>query len=414
MNPKNMINACTDEEMGLKGSLFTGLLVPSNVRLPGIHGLRAMAALIVLFTHVGAIIQMMGYRPPNISLIELLYNIGVTGVHLFFVLSAFSLANSTTLTPDGIAEYGIKRFFRIAPLYYAMIIFQLIWRGPAGVESHGIPEIFLNFVFLFNLAPKLSTGIVYGGWTIGVEMIFYAVLPFVLLVCRKTRGMIILAAFGLLISWAAHVGISDSDPAAQLSPFTNYATFSFLTNIAPFCVGLLAFRLYKEFAFSVAAARIFTVLSIILFVAIIFSPISNQFGTSGRPALLVLFIIYGLLSLSQSISPSLLTSNVVMQHIGERSFSVYLVQLPVIWMIAPLYSRILNYMGGYTLYSYLACTALTLPIVLFVANLTYHLVEIPGVNIGRTIIAKRRDRFRARLRHSAPAGSSQRNPDDCG
>jgi peptidoglycan/LPS O-acetylase OafA/YrhL len=39
------------------------------------------------------------------------------GVHLFFLLSAFSLAHSTAITPESLKAYWIKRFFRIAPLF---------------------------------------------------------------------------------------------------------------------------------------------------------------------------------------------------------------------------------------------------------------------------------------------------------
>ena len=43
-------------------NFFIGALVPNEVKLPGIHGLRAVAALAVLFEHiVGSII----YLPPS-------------------------------------------------------------------------------------------------------------------------------------------------------------------------------------------------------------------------------------------------------------------------------------------------------------------------------------------------------------
>ncbi len=373
--------------------LFDGVLVSRNIKLQGIHGLRAIAALVVLFTHVGSIIQMMGYNPSDPILVATLNNIGVTGVHLFFVLSSFSLINSITLTSDGIHEYGIKRFFRIAPLFYLLLIFQLLWKGPIGVENHHLSEIFLNFSFLFNFIPKLSTGIVYGGWTIGVEMIFYALLPFVLLMCRSINGYYILAPLGLLVSWFSHVGISESDPSARLNPFTNYATFSFITNIAPFFIGLLAFGLYKKFSHNAWASRIPLLGALGLIFILFNSNLRWEFDTPGRPAHIILYIAYGLICLSQSIRPSWLTANAVMQYLGERSFSIYLVQLPLMWIIIPMYLPIVNHFGGYTLQTYFTCASLTLILVIAISELTYRLVEIPGVNIGRAIIAKRRSKW---------------------
>lgn len=376
-----------------KFALLDGTLVSESLKLQGIHGLRAIAALVVLFTHVSAIIQMMGYSPSDLTLVTTLNNIGVTGVHLFFVLSSFSLSNSIKLTSNGIYEYGIKRFFRIAPLFYLLLVFQLLWKGPIGTEHHQLYEILLNFSFLFNLIPKLFSGIVYGGWTIGVEMIFYAVLPFILFMCRNIKGYCILAPLGLLISWASHIAISESDPAAHLNLFTNYATFSFVTNIAPFFIGISVFGLYKQFPSNSWLARISIVSALGLIFILLYTYLLGEFDTPGRPAHLILYIAYGLICLSQAITPSWVTSNVVMQYLGERSFSIYLVQLPVMWIIIPLYLPIVNHFGGYTLQTYFTCAALTFILVIAVSELTYRLVEIPGVNIGRAIIAKRRSKW---------------------
>lgn len=378
-----------------KFALLDGTLVSKSRKLQGIHGLRAIAALVVLFTHAGSIIQMMGYSPSDLTLVATLNNIGVTGVHLFFVLSSFSLANSITLTSNGVYEYGIKRFFRIAPLFYLLLVFQLLWKGPIGAEHHQLNEILLNFSFLFNFTPNLSTGIVYGGWTIGVEMIFYALLPFILLMCRNIYSYYILAPLGLLISWASHIAISESNPTAHLNPFTNYATFSFITNIAPFFIGLLAFGLYKKFPSNCWVARTSILSALGLIFILFYTSLQGEFDTPGRPAHLILYTAYGLICLSQSIRPSWVTANVAMQYLGERSFSIYLVQLPLIWIITPLYSPIINYFGGYTLQTYLTCAVLTFILVIAVSELTYRLVEIPGVNIGRAIIAKRRSKWAA-------------------
>jgi len=369
----------------MRTNLFAGALVPPAVKLPGIHGLRAVAALSVLVMHIAAGLLMVDPAPRS-GLTSGLLDLGGTGVHLFFVLSAFSLANSASLNRDGIAEYGIKRLFRIAPLYYVLLVFQQVWQGPSSLV-----ENILDASFLFNLAPDLATGIVFGGWTVGVEMLFYATLPILLVACRSLRSLGLLALGGFLVSWAAHRSISVTW-GANVPPFQNYATFSFASNIGAFCVGLLAHGLYRQCAGNRQIARLALMLAAALFVAVVSSPFLYQFAAPGRPAVLVLFLAYGLLCLSQAIRPSWLTTNAVMQHIGERSFSVYLVQMPIIVWLGPIFVRIEAHLGGFTLWSYGTGVVLTMPLVLIVANLAYHLVEVPGVNLGRRLIARRQDR----------------------
>ena len=99
--------------------------IPTTQRLPGIHALRAVAALTILLFHLRYIADIL--PPPALQ-----STIGqhfFTGVLLFFVLSAFSLAFSTTPTlsrKTWVRDYLIRRFFRIAPLFYVMVLVYVV------------------------------------------------------------------------------------------------------------------------------------------------------------------------------------------------------------------------------------------------------------------------------------------------
>ena len=95
----------------------TNALVPPARMLPGIHGLRGVAAFVVLMYHL---IQHTDLPLP--SVLKPVASHGGLSVHLFFVLSAFSLAHSHFREPIDTGSYLIKRFFRIAPLFYAVIM----------------------------------------------------------------------------------------------------------------------------------------------------------------------------------------------------------------------------------------------------------------------------------------------------
>jgi len=369
----------------MRTNIFAGALVPTDRKLPGIHGLRAVAALAILFMHVAAFMFMAAAVP--VSRRESVWlDLGGTGVHLFFVLSGFSLARSWRPVPSALADYAIRRFCRIAPLFYALLVVQQLWRGP-----HGLVENILNASFLFNLTPHFALGIVDGSWTIGAEMLFYAMLPILLVACRTVAGAAATAVAGLMVSWAAHIAASP-DPALNPVALYGYATFCAATNVGAFSIGLLAFRLHQTWAGSRLVARAALALAAALFAAVVLSPALYQFYAPGRPAVLVLFAAYGLLCLSQGIRPSWFTTNAVMQHVGERSFSVYLMQFPVMTLLMPIYARIEADLGGFGASAYLACAVLTVPIVLVVANLTYHAIELPGMKLGQWLIARRSSR----------------------
>ena len=93
-------------------------------------------------------------------------------VQLFFVISAFSLYHSSRYAPARYPAYLVKRFFRIAPLYYVMLGY-VVWR----IGFPGWGEFLANATFTFNLFPGLEQGMVFAGWSVGVEMIFYLMLP---------------------------------------------------------------------------------------------------------------------------------------------------------------------------------------------------------------------------------------------
>ena len=148
----------------------------SNIRNLQYDGLRGIAVLIVLLSHTSA-------REQDLFFWNF-HGIGKVGVYLFFVLSAF-LLTSIVLRKGRSFKYGNymkKRFFRIAPLYYLVLIFILLMQQNYGVDKKslwidgGINSL-LQHVFFYKGDSIL--------WTIPVEFSFYFILPLLVLYLKK-------------------------------------------------------------------------------------------------------------------------------------------------------------------------------------------------------------------------------------
>lgn len=346
---------------------FSGSVIPPARKLPGIHGLRAVAALMIVFFHTCWIAKL--DLPDWLWIVANRFGLGV---HLFFLLSAFSLAHSAAITGESLRAYCIKRFFRIAPLFYAMLVFYQVWFGHKPVG-----ENILSLLFAFNLVPGLSQGIVWASWTIGVEMVFYAVLPALLALAPTRLSAAALAAGAVAVSVAGRMVL---ETAAGL-PAT-FAHEAFVSNLGVFCLGLFAYRIYADTPdrprVALASAIAFLAAAVVLLGPLL------AVVLPGRSDLLLWVAAFGLATVWQAARPSWLMCSGFMQFVGERSYSVYLLHPFVIFSMQKQYAQIYRAVDAPGI-SFLLCAFLTTVVVLALADVTYRLIEVPGIRLGRRI-----------------------------
>jgi peptidoglycan/LPS O-acetylase OafA/YrhL len=364
-------------------------LIQSQRKLDGLHGLRAAAALAVVLFHL--------QRIPGLPLpgwISSVTSDAYLSVHLFFVLSAFSLFHSSRYAPAGYAAYLAKRFFRIAPLYYVMLAFML-WRD----GFPGWKVLASNLTFAFNLINGYEQSMVWAGWSVGVEMLFYLMLPGLLLLGRRSAGLIILFLASCLVS-AAVWHLTTGAPGRR----EYFAYFSLAGAMPSFSAGLLAYRVFmfadarpRRERGGVILASMFGVLLALAF----FDPLGLHARASG---LYFAFwgLPFGVLCLWQARYPSRLMCTSPAQWLADRSFSIYLLHPVVIEYLRPAYeyARLRGIPDGAWLY--LACLATTLPVLLVAAQITYRLVELPGIEVGRRVAAFINTSPKAGVRALAP------------
>lgn len=338
--------------------------------LPGLHGLRAAAALMVLMFHIHVLVPVAA--PDWLQVVRWHFSLGV---HLFFVLSAFSLAWANPGAAQAPGPYLVKRLFRIGPLFWIMqlyFIWLIGWPSPT--------QAVLDLTFLFNLVPGKHASHVMAGWTIGAEMIFYALLP-LLLNLRRLTHLGLAVAVATLISFAARISL------AKALPDSDYVLVAFISNASIFMVGLLAIRIFERTRETPAAGRtaLLAALFALILTGLLLSPLGKRLSGQGNPDILAFGFVFGALCLWQALRPSWLLRSPPALWLGERSYSLYLLHIPVMGMMGPVYKRVLDATESGSL-DFFGCVVATLIPLCLLSELTYRCVERPGMAIGRHLL----------------------------
>lgn len=367
---------------------FRSAIIPQGRLLPGILGLRGIAALAVVLFHL---VHLAGITAPApFSFIAADFG---KGVHLFFVLSAFSLMHSTEHTinrPQWASVYFVKRFFRIAPLYYLLMAGMIVW--PAlltGRLSIDYQALLLNLTFTFGFAPW--KGMVWAGWSVGVEMLFYAIFPVLLMTVRTRVGTMVLLGASVLVTYAAR-SVLDAHYEHTVSVYRyNWAYFSFAANLCFFAMGMYAFRVVHTIDWSSAAMRrLIPVAAVVLICGLLLTDMGRPLKLLWKADLIVWGLAFAALSIWQGSRPSQWSANWLFEYLGERSYSVYLLHPVVIVLLkSPIqvaYAALTPLLGAY---AYFACAGLVLLPLLLLSEVTYRLVELPFIRLGQRINAGR-------------------------
>lgn len=148
-----------------------------NGRAHSLDALRGLLALGVAVYHVTSWTRTFGYDTHASSAMTL---VGVGAVQAFFVLSGFSFyyAYPDESFEDGptIARFYLRRIARIAPLYYAAMLANAFLQTGYGAPDSWV-NLAENLTLLFGFSHPNHSYLM-GGWSIGIEMVFYLAFPF--------------------------------------------------------------------------------------------------------------------------------------------------------------------------------------------------------------------------------------------
>lgn len=176
----------------------------SSQRLHSLDMLRGVCALGVCIYHYCLWVGIdVGHQLQGV-----LSLVGTYGVSIFFVLSGYSLAFAygkkfgTRIEAEVLIGYFRRRIGRLAPLFILTAGASIAGKLILGKAAPDLLDILLNFSLLFGFVDPANTPVI-GGWSIGVELVFYLIFPVVMALGRGS--WILLAGSGLLAVWYANV-----------------------------------------------------------------------------------------------------------------------------------------------------------------------------------------------------------------
>lgn len=366
-------------------------------RVGHIDSLRGFAALSVVVFHLwqiapGGQLELAWWFAPIQN------TIGSAGVPLFFALSAYLL---TSLMPKyeavarPLATFYVRRIFRVVPLFYAALLFWVARRALEGGGTYSTPDIIWTLSLIFNLVPEYAnTRPVFAGWTIGVEMLFYAIFPLIYGLSRSW----IWTATALLISLVAaiaFVGVASTLAKDGVVP-SNYQLLGFPRHLPVFLMGMLAFIAHerlKDHRHSVAIGLLLIAGSFVLLAGLASNNFSFAIDSRQWQNVAVALFLLGYL-----LCP--LRSGIVFtSFIGRISYSIYLLHGPVIILMGGTFAWIYSWAGPADI-AFPVCLAAALAAILPVSWVSYRLIELPGIHLGK-MLCDRLNRSRS-LQPAAP------------
>ena len=239
------------------------------------------------------------------------FEFGAWGVDIFFIISGFIMMYITEYNSK---SFLIKRIIRIVPLYWllTLAVFLIAFLKPEILNNTtaNFEHLLKSLFFIpFNKNEAGHFPILFLGWTLNYEIIFYILFAFTIVIFKRFRSMIssLLIVFFLGINYffAEHTFIN--------STYSNTIMFEFI-------YGMVIFLIWKRFKnnsppgnFNKAVVTLLLICMIIFFGSLEASRIIKW----GVPS--AFLVLYFLITLGNFKFPKVLV------NLGDASYSLYLI-----------------------------------------------------------------------------------------
>ncbi len=332
---------------------------PARARLHGLTGLRFVAAAWVFAYHF--LVLTVDGAPWWVARAQ---NAGHAAVSLFFVLSGFVLAYNYA-GPLAAGTVSRARFFRLRlarvwPLYALVALAEV----PLALRAGAMPSRIgaataADVVGLQAWIPSLSFVGNTPGWSVSVELFFYAAFPWLAFLASRRTPRVLVAAFVLALAAAASPALvpSTSDAATFLKCGPPLRLPEFIAGVA---LGPAVVR--RRRALAPHAATALAALGTIVVVAVVLA-------TGALPRYVVHALLlpgFALLLGAVAEGGARALGSAPLVLLGEASYGLYLLQIPLFQALGGKYEWRLPTMLGF--FALLVATSIA----------THFLVEKPA------------------------------------
>jgi peptidoglycan/LPS O-acetylase OafA/YrhL len=371
------------------------MTAPASERIPVLDGVRGLALLIVV-VHNTAWISGVSDRFA-FKLYTSAAAAGWAGVQLFFVLSGFLITGillDTQDAPDYFRRFYVRRTLRIFPLYFLLLAVAVFVVAPLQRNAPWAQSVrsyqWTYWLYVSNWTEPYGYS-VHGLshlWSLAVEEQFYLIWPLVVWWLGARRLMwlsVAIVVAGPAVRWAMHL---SGLPQSALYSFT-------VARCDALAMGALLAIAVRHAALRATVVRWLPAVTAVTFTALLLL-IAKQRGFHGHE----LEIQIAGQSITAMLSACLIAWTLPQQHgrasacvrrllelpalreIGNRSYAMYLIHVPVHVFAMPLFTRWLQAPDDlWHLPRLLLYTALVLFIAYVGARMTWRWIEKPALTL---------------------------------
>jgi len=351
-----------------------------TIYLPGLNGIRAIAAIAVVLSHITISFKDFGLDPyifgSHIDGRPRTFDLAEYGVTMFFTLSGFLITYllwaEKDVQPINIRKFYFRRILRIWPLYYSYIILTILISYLFSVEYNS-SSLFFYIFFSANIPTILSSTIplLLHYWSLGVEEQFYIFWPLINKFKKKTIVQFTILSIILLISLKIYLHL-----------FTRFAFLEYLIYLNRFhcmLIGALASILFKTKKNWFLKLTTNNYVQILAWGAIFIAAFNKfhviAFLDNELISIITVIIIMGQITKTGFIS----LENKVLDFLGKISYGIYIIHPLLIF----LFSKILKDITPFKSINYIIVFATILISTFFIAHLSYKYLEAPFLKLKK-------------------------------
>jgi len=341
----------------------------NNYHLKGLTELRAVAAFLVIISHIDQFHYIYNIKELGLS------NTDIAGhaVTFFFVLSGFLITNLLLkeIKVEGkvhITNFYFRRILRTWPLYYLCVILAvLIYFCCAEHEVVNFKHSIRLYLFMapnVALVSGAALKVIAPLWSIGVEEQFYLIWPWVMKIKHRYWVFSLVILSYIILKIAIY----------SFNPNGGEYALLILTRIDCMAIGGLASAVYFS-GWNKWRKIIFNKTTEIISIIVVLLPLSTyfEFYADLQHELFALASAVIIINISLNNNSIIKLNSRLLHYFGERSYGLYVFHMFVITLIGPQLAGLPSVL----------IYALILGITIILSGISYSLVETKFLSLKK-------------------------------